>query len=104
MAVECLPFVWDLIEGFGSSIGLDAVILTGRLKGGPDMFDRSFDSIFDSLESVEDVEAEIVSDGFCEHLILIKLLIISIPPIYAIPLIKKAPFLQSKKFLNDERN
>jgi len=31
VAVESLPFVGDLIEGFGGKIGLDAVVLSGWL-------------------------------------------------------------------------
>lgn len=64
MAVKCLPFVGDLIEGFGCEIGLDGVVLAGGLKGGFYVLDWGLDGFLDSLECVQDVESEIVSDGF----------------------------------------
>jgi hypothetical protein len=52
VAVEGLPFVCDLIECFGSKIGLDAVVLAGWFEGGLDVLDGSLDGILNSLESV----------------------------------------------------
>jgi hypothetical protein len=38
--------------------------LAGGFEGGLDVLDRGLDCVFDSLEGVQNVEPEIVSDGF----------------------------------------
>ena len=69
MTIKGLPLVGDLIEGLSGKIGLGGVVLAGRFEGGFDVFDWGLDCLLDSFECVQNVEPEIVSDGFCEHLI-----------------------------------
>jgi len=64
MTVEGLPFVCNFVESLGSGVGLDAIVLSGRLKDRLYVFNGSLDSLLDSLKSVQNIESEIVSECF----------------------------------------